>query len=311
MKLSGISIFAGASCMAVAAADRQERLEVRRGDDVVFAWQKQPLSNPVGGEKFAASAFIHSMRTPAGFEWTLIQPADHLHHFGLWWPWKFIEIDGRKFNCWEIQEGEGDHVAREVKALPSKGGLMSWEFTNETRIKRPDSAPLAVIRETATVSLLLDKDANTLDISLVQKALGRPVTIMPYRYSGFTWRGPASWNKDNSTLTSSEGGNRETANGTHARWLLANGPGIDGPVFVLIMSAASKLAGKPEKLRVWNADSHDGTPFVNFNPVADDSIPLDDAHPAVSSRKYRIIAADRAIDATAAGAEWEKWMAEP
>jgi hypothetical protein len=47
---------------------------------------------------------------------------------------------------------------------------------------------------------------------------------------------------------------------------------------------------------------------VNFNPVMGTALPLDDAHPAVSNRKYRVIAADRTLDAAAAEAEWRKWM---
>jgi hypothetical protein len=38
------------------------------------------------------------------------------------------------------------------------------------------------------------------------------------------------------------------------------------------------------------------------------SLPLDETHPAVSKRKYRVIAADRTMDAAAAEAEWRKWM---
>ena len=86
-------------------AERDGRLEARRGETLMLAWQKTPLEKPAGGNKFAASAFLHPLCTPAGFQWTTIQPPDHLHHLGLWWPWKFIEVDGARYNCWEIQEG--------------------------------------------------------------------------------------------------------------------------------------------------------------------------------------------------------------
>ena len=72
--------------------------------------------------------------------------------------------------------------------------------------------------------------------------------------------------------------------------------------------AAAEIAGAEEKVRVWDSKAHDGAPFVNFNPVMDKPLPLDDAHPAVSNRKYRVIAADRLIDAAAAEAEWRKWL---
>lgn len=273
---------------------------------MTFAWQARPLSAPKGGEKFAGSAFLHPLRTPSGFEWTTIQPADHLHHFGLWWPWKYIEVDGAKYNCWEIQEGQGAHVARCAKSLSN--GKQEWEFLNQTVIKKPDAAPQSVIQETAQVGVTMDGDTQVIDISLRQKAIGSAVTIVNYRYSGFSWRGPASWDKDNSTMTTSEGKGRDDANGTPARWLVVSGPTPTGSASVLMMSAAAELAGTPEQLRVWDSKAHNGAPFVNFNPVMKTALPLDDAHPAVSNRKYRVIAADRVIDATAADAEWRKWL---
>jgi hypothetical protein len=299
-------MMAAAMTGAAMAADDSTRIEVKSGDAVTFAWQAKPLSEPKGGEKFAGSAFLHSLRTPSGFEWTTIQPADHLHHFGLWWPWKFIEVDGAKFNCWEIQEGQGGHVARSVN--PLSNGKQEWEFLNETVIKKPDAAPLAVIKEIAQVSVEVKGDAQVIDISLRQKAAGSAVTIVNYRYSGFSWRGPASWDKDNSTMTTSEGKGRDDANGNPARWVMVSGPTPNGSASVLIMSAAAELADTPERLRVWDSKAHNGAPFLNFNPVMKTALPLDDAHPAVSHRKYRVIAADRVIDATAAEAEWRKWL---
>jgi hypothetical protein len=295
-------------CAPAIASD--ERLEFRQGENVIFGWQKELLAKPAGGEKFATSAFIHPLRTPGGFECTTIQPSDHLHHLGLWWPWKFIEVDGKKFNTWEIQEGQGAHVARSVKKISTEPGKAEWEFLNETIVKNEGAAPVVAIHETAHMNLTVGTDATVLDISLRQKAAGSPVTISAYRYSGFSWRGPASWNKDNSTMTTSGGKNRDDANGTPARWVVVSGPGAKGTASLLILSAAEKQAGASEKIRVWDSRMHGGAPFVNFNPVMNKPLPLDDAHPAVSKRKYRVIAADRAIDAAAAEAEWRKWTGE-
>jgi hypothetical protein len=292
------------------SAGNAARLEFRQGENPVFGWQKELMAKPAGGEKFAASAFIHPLRTPAGFECTTIQPSDHLHHLGLWWPWKHVEVDGKMFNTWEMQEGQGAHLARTVKTISSSAQKAEWELHNETVIKPNDAPPQGVIHETAHLVLTLREDATVLDISLQQKAAGRPVTIPAYRYSGFAWRGPASWNKDNSTMTTSGGKGRDDANGTPARWVMVSGPATQGSASLLILSAAEKQAGTPEKLRVWDSKMHDGAPFVNFNPVMQKPLPLDEAHPAVSHRKYRVIAADRALDAAAAEAEWRKWTGE-
>jgi hypothetical protein len=293
-----------------ASAEDDARLEFRQGENLIFGWQKDLMAKPAGGGKFAASAFIHPLRTPGGFECTTIQPSDHLHHLGLWWPWKHVEVNGRTFNTWEIQEGQGAHVARSVKTLSHEPGKAEWELHNETVIKPQNASPEVAIHETANVVLTLRPDATVLDITLRQKAAGGPVTIPAYRYSGFSWRGPASWNKDNSTMTTSGGKGRDDANGTPAHWVVVSGPAAKGTASLLILSAAEKQAGTPEKLRVWDSRMHDGAPFVNFNPVMQKPLPLDDAHPAVSHRKYRVIAADRTIDAAAADAEWRKWTGE-
>jgi hypothetical protein len=292
------------------ATSSEQRLEFRRSGNVIFGWQPEALVNPAGGEKFAASAFVHPLRTPGGFECTTIQPSDHIHHLGLWWPWKFIEVAGNKFNCWEIQEGQGAHVARRVKTISNEPARAEWELHNETVVKRPGGSNSVAIQETARIVLTSGAEATVLDISLQQKAADAPVTITAYRYSGFSWRGPASWNKDNSTMTTSGGKRRDNANGTPARWVVVSGPGAKGTASLLILSAAEKQAGTPEQLRVWDSKMHAGAPFVNFNPVMQKPLPLDDAHPAVSNRKYRVVAADRAIDVTAAEAEWRKWVGE-
>lgn len=279
------------------------RLEAKRGDSLLFAWQATPLAKPVGGEKLKGSAFLHPLRTPSGFEWTAIQPSDHLHHFGLWWPWKFVEVNGANYNTWEIQADQGAHVARSVKTLAGGADKLEWEFINETVIKKAGAAPLAVIQETARVGMTVTGDAQVLDIVLRQKATDVPVKIVKYRYSGFSWRGPLSWNKDNSKMTTSEGKSRDDANGTAARWVVVSGPTPKGSASVLLMTAAES----PEKLRVWDSKNGNGMPFVNFNPVMDKTLQLDSTQPSVTNRKYRVIAADHLIDATEAEVEWKKW----
>jgi len=292
----------------ITSNEKDGRLEVAHEGATIFGWQVKPLENPKGGTKFAASAFLHPFRTPSGFEATTIQPSDHLHHLGLWWPWKFIEVDGASYNSWEIQQGQGAHVSTSVKPLPDFPNGLAWEFRNQTEIRKPDTAPQAVIEEIATVSLQNTDDSRIIDIQLRQKSLDQPVTIAAYRYSGFTWRGPDSWNKDNSTMTTSEGLGRDEANGKHARWVMISGTAPKGHATVLLMSAAAELAGTPEKLRVWDSNAHHGAPFINFNPVMGKALPLDDANPAVSNRRYRVIAADRLIDTATAEAEWREWM---
>jgi Methane oxygenase PmoA len=316
MKRNRIVMFSGAGLIGVlllscVTAESRGRVEFRPEGKIVVGFQKEPLPTPVGGEKFAASAFIHPFCTPGGFELTTIQPSDHLHHFGIWWPWKYIEVDGKKYNTWEIQELQGAHVTREVRELPcTNNAIKAWELHNETIIKSKQGEAKVAIREVAQVTVQATDEATVLDVTLRQKAGDTPVTIVNYRYSGFSWRGPQSWNKDNSTMLTSAGKGCDQANGTPARWVVVSGPTPNGMASILLLSAAERLAGAPEKLRVWGSANQNGEPFVNFNPVMQKSLPLSDASPAVSNRKYRVIAMDKVIDAATAEAAWKKWMAD-
>lgn len=317
MKLQNLLGFA-ACILAASAAIAAEPLQpvtgegfiaAASGGDTAFSWRTSPLPSPIGGEKFSGSAFIHPLRTPSGFELTTIQPSDHLHHFGVWWPWKYIEVNGVKHNTWEIQEGQGGHVAKSAKLVSSENEALTWELANQTIIKSPGSEPVAAIDESATISFRRDgQDSHVLDIEIRQQATGAPVKIVNYRYSGFSWRGTSAWNKDNNEMITSGGKGRDNANGSPARWVLVSGDTPKGKATMLMMSAAAEIAGVEEKVRVWDSKAMNGAPFVNFNPVMDKPLALEAGNKSVSHRKYRIIAADRAIDATAAETAWRKWM---
>jgi Methane oxygenase PmoA len=278
------------------------------GAENALSWRVTPLPSPAGGEKFAGSAFFPSLRTPSGFELNCIQPKDHLHHFGLWWPWKFIETGGTRHNTWELQEGQGAHQAKSAKLISSDAGTLRWEMKNQFIAKSADVSSRAAIDETATITLSRVADSHVLDIEIQQAPVSAPVSISSYRYSGFSWRGTSAWNKDNSTLLTSGGKGRDNANGTPARWLLVSGTTPNGKATMLIMSAAADIAGSEEKVRVWDSRAENGAPFANFNPVMDKPMTLDSNHKAVSHRKYRIVAADRAMDATEAEAAWKDWL---
>jgi len=286
------------------------RIEIRDGDKLVFGWQTAPLENPAGGEKFKASAFIHPLCTPTGFELTRIQPADHLHHLGVWWPWKLLEVDGRKHVCWEMQQGEGHHLAVAARVVDKSADQVLLALENRHDIKNADGYR-AVLKETTQLRFSRSgSDAYQLDIRIDQQPVeGCKVIVANYRYSGFSWRGLEGWNKDNSRMRTSEGKGRDDANHTPARWVMVDGGRPDGRATMLMMSAAGMNGGNAELLRVWDSKSDNGAPFINFNPVVNKSLPLDD--PAVATRRYRLLVADREIKPEEAEKLWQAWAKEP
>jgi hypothetical protein len=310
--------------LATADEAKVEQFSIAPGDagtiDLAFAgkpilaWQAAPLAAPKGGDKFNGSAFIHPLRTPGGFVLTEIQPSDHLHHFGIWWPWKFVGTGGKSFNTWELQEGQGKHAAAGTRTLETGPACARLEARNQTWVNPPGGLK-PVIDETATLTAWRPAgDAWMLDIGLDQRAAAgeAPPQIPAYRYSGFSCRLTTAWTNANSRLLTSEGRGRDDANGQPARWVLLDGANGAGHASLLVMSAAgAPPVAAPERLRVWDGKTHDGMLFVNFNPVMQSPRPLDEANPAVSRRRYRLLAADRRLEPAECEAYWRSWTSPP
>ena len=91
--------------------------------------------------------------------------------------------------------------------------------------------------------------------------------VTKYRYSGFSWRGTAAWNKDNSTMRTSAGHHRDNANHQEALWVSVDGKTPGGMATMLMMSAAAKNGGAAERLRVRT----DGDVRL-FAPLADEAL---------------------------------------
>lgn len=292
-------------------ADKDGRIEIHDGGKRVFGWQHGPLKNPKGGEIFAGSAFVHPLCTPSGFELTRIQPGDHLHHFGVWWPWKLVTVKGKKYITWEMQQKQGRTVGVSAKVLSRSDDEVLIEARNRTEIK-PDGADyMPVIEERALMRFVREgDDTYVLDLTIQHLPVKDvDVEITKYRYSGFSWRGTAAWNKDNSTMRTSGGHDRDNANHEEADWVTVDGTTEAGRATMLLMSGAAKNGGTSERVRVWDSNAHRGAPFVNFNPVAKESLPLVATRKEVAMRKYRLVLADRVIEPDEADKIWKAWKA--
>lgn len=273
----------------------------------LVVYQSAPLTNPKGGEIFQGSNFIHPLKTPSGFTVTDFQPDDHLHHFGLWWPWKYLEIEGRQILFWELQRGEG--IVQAVQADPLPGGLL----TQSVYLDRKASGGVRVRLSEHTrivAGPVVDNPVRgyPLDLEITQRVVGdAPVVVSQYRYSGFGFRGTPLWKLENSHLLTSAGHERPDANGTPARWVRAEGQtDADAWAGTLLMSHPENHA-YPEKIRTWN-QQHGGSIFVNFNPVMDASWTL---QPGQSyRRRYRVFVYDDRLSTEAAEALWQNYATE-
>tara|TARA_B110000208_G_scaffold18592_1_gene22710 strand:+ start:29291 stop:29716 length:426 start_codon:yes stop_codon:yes gene_type:complete len=127
------------------------------------------------------------------------------------------------------------------------------------------------------------------------------ITITSYRYSGFSLRATAHWNQSNSTVLTSEGEDRATANFSHARWVRLEGAAKENQTAgILIMSHPSNHTHL-EKLRTWDKQ-YNGAIFINFNTVADSDWVL---QPTLSyTRNYQLFIYDGSLSAEDADQLW-------
>ncbi len=277
----------------------------------VITYQVAPLSAPKGHRKFPpehfqGSNFMHPLKTPSGFVVTALQPRDHLHHFGLWWPWKYLEVSGRKVNFWELQQGEGIVRARSHTA-DERGLVVMSEYLDR---QHPDGPTILIIEKSNTSARAFAigaADGYLLDLKISQRVLGaEPVVITQNRYSGFAFRATQYWNKKNSSILTSEGYDRDSANFTRARWVLTQGKTEQGAdAGVLILSHPDNRAF-PEKLRTWDKQ-YKGAVFINFNSVGDSAWTLlpDETY----MRSYRLFIFDGQLTATQAESVWKAFAA--
>ncbi len=106
-----------------------------------------------------------------------------------------------------------------------------------------------------------------LNLSITSRcATEAPVEIVKYRYSGFSFRATESWNKNNSTVLTSEGKDRYTSNFSRAKWVSVQGDVPDGGKAGIVLMSHPDNRDHPQLLRTWGK-LHNGSVFINFNPV--------------------------------------------
>ncbi|ADE53981.1 PmoA family protein [Coraliomargarita akajimensis] len=292
-------------CALATDTSERETASIDVDGQALVTYQALPMTDHYKGAAFQGSNFIHPLKTPSGFVLTESAPTtDHPHHFGLWWPWKHIEVEGRQILCWELQKGDGIVEARGAKQLPN--GLIGESVYVDR--KAPEGPVIRLLETTCmTVSEIIETPANGyfLDMEIEQRcAADEPITVTPYRYSGYSIRCTPAWWDANSSVLTSEGVKRVGSNMSRARWVRIEGVAGEGETAGLLMLSHPQNPDFPEKLRTWEK----GRVFVNFNSVAEK--PLHYEPGRVYVRKYRLFAYDGELSAEEAEGLWLAYVGE-
>ena len=303
----------GVFAQKVTLRETENGIDFLLGDQPVLTYQTaiEPVPEGVKSD-YAKSGFIHPLASPSGQVLTRIQPKDHYHHYGIWGPWTRATIDGRMVDFWNLADHKGrvdfDHVIAKKEA----GGVAELTVRqNHIDLGASEENKLAIQEDLVIKVMPADKGRYMVDYtSNISTKLKDGILLDAYRYGGgLGYRATEVWGSDNSTVLTSEGKDRKTADGTDAKWIIVKGESKSpqGQSGLLILSHNTNKA-HPEPLRVWPEENYNrqGNVFVEFTPIRHESWEI--LPNQRYSLKYRMIVFDGDMTAEEAENYWRAFV---
>ncbi len=259
---------------------------------------------PEGADQaYKRSGFIHPLYAPNGAVLTNIQPVDHMHHYGIWNPWTKTTFRGETVDFWNLKKMEGTVKHIGIETIEQGPVLAEMEAIHH-HIAWPESTKqtLAMTERHIIRTFNLEEDMFLIEFEF-HITPEESITLEEYRYGGFVFRGNEGWNNETSEFVTSEGLDRDQADGQRARWCIITGETPKGEAGILMMGHTSNF-NHPEPLRVWPSDAGGGRGdvFINFSPTRNTSWPLQPEQTYIL--KYRALVFDGKIDRSTAENYW-------
>lgn len=283
----------------------QGRYTIMKDSLPVLQYNAETVYPPAGvDEIYKRSGFIHPLFSPSGNILTNIQPVDHLHHYGLWNPWTKTTFKGEEVDFWNLGKKQG--TVKHAQVAHTSGGpvFAEMEFLHR-HVAWPESEreALAMSERHIIRSYAVDENIFIIDFVFIITP-NDSITLEEYRYGGFVFRGVESWNNITSSFFTSEGLDRDQADGQRARWCVVTGETPEAGI--LLMGHPSNY-NHPEPLRVWPSDANNGKGdvFINFSPTRNTSWALE---PGNDYRlQYRLVVFNGKMDAATAERFWNSY----
>jgi len=264
---------------------------------------------------YRRSGFIHPLYSPEGEILTRIQAPDHYHHYGIWGPWTHTHIGDRQVDFWNLADGQGTvkfagFLSEEEGAIYS--GFKALQQHIDFGAKGEDQIALNEILDVRAWNIgegvwMVDYTTS------INSPLENGIMLDAYRYGGGVgFRATEKWNKDNCTILTSDNKTRIDADGSFAKWCIAEGESAtkEGRSGILFMSHPSNRM-HPEPMRVWPLDANNGRGdmFFEFVPIRYEEWKLKPKKEY--TLKYRMIIFDGKIDAKTAEMYWNSFSRNP
>jgi hypothetical protein len=280
---------------------------------LVLSYQmtKEPVPSGIKNA-YSKSGFIHPIQSPSGQVLSRIQPADHYHHYGIWGPYTRATIGGREVDFWNLGDEKGRVDFSHVISKKQAGGAAELTVRqNHIDLKAPAQSQLAMAEDLRIKVKPADKGRYFVDYtSTLQTDIAGGILLDDYRYGGgIGFRATEVWGDANSTILTSEGKDRATADGTNARWILVTGQSdhSSGKSGILFMSHNTNQA-HPEPLRVWPPGQYEGkgNVFIEFCPIRHTSWEIQPGKRY--SLTYRILVFDGELTVQEADNYWKSFV---
>jgi hypothetical protein len=282
-------------------------LELLNRGRTVFRYNMAPVSNPDFPKVPARDAYIHPAYSPAGTLITGDYSPFHPHHRGFFLAYTKTSVGDSHPDFWNIHNGTG--IIRFEHLESTSAGPVIAGITARHRWETMGTSAGAVLREFWHINAfdIPGSPYWLFDLTSIQRAVGAPLALPPYRYGGMAYRGPEPFVKGVLDVLTSEGFDRRSGDQKPARWVDLTGPIADGsPRYAgaLILDHPSN-PHHPTPARI-----HPTTlPFFAFTPSHDTALTILADKPTIF--RYRVVIHDGHPDRTLDERLWRDFATPP
>ncbi|MDD5605648.1 MAG: PmoA family protein [Dehalococcoidales bacterium] len=291
-------------------------LTIYKDTQPVLSYRYRTMYPPEGVDPlYERSGFIHPLYSPKGEVLTRVQAPDHYHHYGIWGPWTLTHIDDREVDFWNLAKGQGtvkfNSFLSEVSGDVYSGFKVLQQHIDFGN-KGEDQIAINEVLEVRVWNV--DEKVWIVDYTTtLNSPLPNGIVFDAYRYGGgIGFRATEKWEKDNSTVLTSEGKTRVDADGSRARWCIVEGETDveDKRSGILFMSHPFNQQ-HPEPMRVWPMDANGGRGDIYFEFVPIRHEPWIIKPHRDYTLSYRMVVFDGELDKDTAEAYWNSFANTP
>ncbi len=237
---------------SIKVSDENGKYVIKSENRDLLSYQYEMHYPPTGIDSvYKRSGYIHPLKTPSEKVLTNINPEDHWHHYGIWNPWTKVAFEGDTLDFWNLHGRQGTVRYAGTEELFQNDGSAGFKVKHEHVVINGGNEKVA-LNELQTVTVHVPQgNRYIIDFEMhYETATKSPFHILAHRYAGFGWRATEEWNESNSTVLTSAGNDRSTADGSLAEWVLVQGQ-LGGDYGGILLMGSSENEHHPEPIRVW------------------------------------------------------------